>query len=145
MFWESRDAARREIEGVLPNVTVAIGNLDEWETAVATRDPDEAAEAVLAAGVDVVIVKQGLGGVLGRSATERVIVPPYPVEVVNGLGAGDGFGGAVCHGLLADWPLTRTLRFANMAGAIVASRIECSSAMPFLEEVETASNASIVQ
>ena len=34
-------------------------------------------------------------------ATERVEVPPVPVEVVNGLGAGDAFGGALVHGLLA--------------------------------------------
>ena len=47
-------------------------------------------------------------------------MPPVPVEVVNGLGAGDAFGGAFCHGLLEGWDLERTLRFANTAGAIVA-------------------------
>ena len=57
-------------------------------------------------------------------------MPPFPVDVVNGLGAGDAFGGALCHGLLAGWPLERVLRFANVAGAIVASRLECSTAMP---------------
>jgi sugar/nucleoside kinase (ribokinase family) len=56
--------------------------------------------------------------------------------VVNGLGAGDAFGGALCHGLLAGWPLARVLEFANVAGAIVASRLECSTAMPTEEEVE---------
>jgi 5-dehydro-2-deoxygluconokinase len=56
--------------------------------------------------------------------------------VVNGLGAGDGFGGALCHGLLQGWPLERTLRFANVAGAIVAGRRECSIAMPTTAEVE---------
>ena len=53
-----------------------------------------------------------------------------PVEVVNGLGAGDAFGGALCHGLLAGWPLERVLRFSNAAGAIVASRLACAAAMP---------------
>ena len=47
---------------------------------------------------------------------ERVEVPPIPVEVVNGLGAGDAFGGALCHGLLAGWALRRASRFANAAG-----------------------------
>jgi 5-dehydro-2-deoxygluconokinase len=59
------------------------------------------------------------------------------VDVVNGLGAGDAFGGALCHGLLAGWPLERTVRFASAAGAIVASRLECSTAMPTTDEVET--------
>ena len=81
------------------------------------------------------IVKQGPKGVLARTADETVEVPPYPVDVVNGLGAGDAFGGALCHGLLAGWPLEQVLRFANVAGAIVASRLECSSAMPTEDEV----------
>jgi 5-dehydro-2-deoxygluconokinase len=65
-----------------------------------------------------------------------VEVPPFPIEVLNGLGAGDAFGGALCHGLLEGWPLERILRFANVAGAIVASRLECSTAMPTVLEVE---------
>nr|WP_211262297.1 5-dehydro-2-deoxygluconokinase [Nitriliruptor alkaliphilus] len=138
MFWESRVAARAEIQKILPQVTVAIGNLDECDTAVGERDPDRAADALLAAGVDVAIVKQGPAGVLGRTADGSVVVPPHPVAVVNGLGAGDSFGGAVCHGLLAGWSLERTLRFANVAGAIVAGRLECSTAMPTTEEVEAA-------
>jgi len=56
--------------------------------------------------------------------------------VVNGLGAGDAFGGALCHGLLAGWPLDQVLKFAGVAGAIVASRLECSTAMPTDHEVE---------
>jgi len=57
------------------------------------------------------------------------------VDVVNGLGAGDAFGGAFCHGLLSGWDLEKTLRFANAAGAIVAGRLECSTAMPYEHEV----------
>jgi 5-dehydro-2-deoxygluconokinase len=58
------------------------------------------------------------------------------VEVVNGLGAGDAFGGALCHGLLAGWPLERLMRFANAAGALVAGRLACADAMPTEDEVE---------
>jgi 5-dehydro-2-deoxygluconokinase len=136
MFWSSREEARREIQPALANSTVAIGNLDECETAVGERDPKRAADALLERGVEVAIVKQGPKGVLGRTADDSVEVPPFPVDVVNGLGAGDGFGGAVCHGLLSGWSLERTLTFANVAGAIVASRLECSTAMPTTAEVE---------
>ena len=137
MFWPDRETARREVRALLPHVTVAIGNRDECQTAVGTRDPHEAGQALLEAGVKLAIVKMGPEGVLGVTADGEEHVPPHPVEVVNGLGAGDGFGGAVCHGLLADWPLARVLRFANAAGAIVASRLECSTAMPTTEEVES--------
>ena len=74
-----------------------------------------------------------------------VEVPPVPVEVVNGLGAGDAFGGALCHGLLAGWELERTMRFCNAAGAIVAGRLACADAMPgeaeVLAKLEEAVNA----
>jgi 5-dehydro-2-deoxygluconokinase len=87
-------------------------------------------------GVEIAIVKQGPKGVLAKTKSESVEVPPYSVEVVNGLGAGDSFGGALCYGLLQGWELQRILRFSNIAGAIVASRLECSTAMPTYDEVQ---------
>jgi 5-dehydro-2-deoxygluconokinase len=135
-FWQSRAEARQEIDAALVHVTVAVGNLDEMRTAVDETEPERAARALLDRGVELAVVKQGPGGVLAMTHEEVVHVPPVRVVVVNGLGAGDAFGGALCHGLLAGWPLERTLRFANVAGAIVASRLECASAMPTTNEVE---------
>ncbi len=135
MFWESREAAGEQARRALKLVTVAVGNLDECETAVKVRDPDEAADALRDLGIDTAVVKRGPDGVLAVDSTGRYAVPPTPVDVVNGLGAGDGFGGALCHGRLAGWDLDRTIRFANAAGAIVASRLSCSDAMPTTEEV----------
>jgi 5-dehydro-2-deoxygluconokinase len=136
MFWDDGQTARQRVQEALGHVTVAVGNHEECEVATGQTDPDAAALALLDRGVELAVVKQGPRGVLARTATERVQVPPHPVDVVNGLGAGDAFGGALCHGLLAGWPLERVLRFANVAGAIVASRLECSTAMPTPQEVE---------
>ena len=136
VFWESRAAARAQVRAALPHVNVAVGNLDECETAVGTRDAVPAAAALLDLGVELAVIKQGPAGVYARTRDETVTVPPVPVEVVNGIGAGDGLGGALCHGLLAGWPLARTIRFANAAGAIVTTKLECSSAMPTTAEVE---------
>lgn len=135
MFWTSPGAAHAAIAEALPHVTVAVGNLEECQVAVCETDPHRAADALLERGVELVIVKQGPRGVLARTREETVEVPPYQVEVVNGLGAGDGFGGALCYGLLEGWPLERTLRFASAAGAIVAAHRECSTAMPTTAEV----------
>lgn len=136
MFWSSEQAASVEVRKALSQVTVAVGNREECEVAVGESDPQRAADALLDLGVELAIVKQGPRGVLAKTRTETVEVAPYPVEVVNGLGAGDGFGGALCHGLLEGWELERTIRFANVAGAIVATRRECSTAMPTTAEVE---------
>jgi 5-dehydro-2-deoxygluconokinase len=138
MFWSSREEARRWVQKALPHVTVAVGNLDECDTAVGVREPQAAADALHAAGVELAIVKQGPEGVLASDGKERVSVPPTPVEVVNGLGAGDAFGGALCHSLLAGWDLEYAMRFCNAAGAIVASRLACADAMPTTDEVSAA-------
>ncbi|MFI2424558.1 5-dehydro-2-deoxygluconokinase [Streptomyces sp. NPDC018955] len=136
MFWRDPDQARPYYREALRHATVAVGNLDECEVATGVREPEACAEALLAAGVELAVVKQGPRGVLAvhRDGT-RAEVPPVPVEVVNGLGAGDAFGGSLCHGLLAGWGLEKTMRHANAAGALVASRLACSSAMPTGPEV----------
>jgi 5-dehydro-2-deoxygluconokinase len=143
MFWESEGAAAEHIRRALSHVTVAVGNREECKVAVGETDPIRAADALLDLGIDLAIVKRGPKGVLARTRHETVTVPPISVEVVNGLGAGDSFGGSLCHGLLGGWPLEKTLRYANAAGAIVASRLECSTAMPTPDEVaELAESAS---
>lgn len=146
MFWESPTAASEQVRRALAHVTVAVGNREECEIAVGESNPHKAADALLDLGVELAVVKQGPRGVLGKTRHSSVTVPPNEVDVVNGLGAGDAFGGSLCHGLLNGWPLEKTLRYANAAGAIVATRLECSTAMPSAAEVaaladQTASEA----
>ncbi|MFZ3572606.1 5-dehydro-2-deoxygluconokinase [Streptomyces sp. BH097] len=137
MFWEDTAQARVYYREALAHTTVAVGNLDECEIATGEREPHAAATALLAAGVELAVVKQGPKGVLAVGRDGAVAeLPPVPVDVVNGLGAGDAFGGALCHGLLSGWDVARTVAFANAAGALVAGRLACSDAMPTAEEVD---------
>jgi 5-dehydro-2-deoxygluconokinase len=140
MFWDSPALATEQVAKALEHVTVAVGNKEECEVAVGESEPMRAADALLDRGVEIAIVKQGPKGVLAKTRTETVEVPPHFVDVVNGLGAGDSFGGALCLGLLEGWPLRKILEFGNVAGAIVASRLECSTAMPTRKEVEAVLN-----
>jgi 5-dehydro-2-deoxygluconokinase len=142
-FWPSREEARAQYGRALPHVTVAVGNLDECDTAVGEREPRAAARALRERGVELAVVKQGPKGVLAVDGEDEVEVAPVPVEVVNGLGAGDAFGGALCHGLLAGWELERLMRFCNAAGAIVASRLACADAMPDTAEVEALAREAV--
>ncbi|MFD3840677.1 5-dehydro-2-deoxygluconokinase [Streptomyces sp. NPDC058642] len=138
MFWTNPAEARSYYAQALRHTTVAVGNLDECEVATGEREPYAAAKALLAAGVELAVVKQGPKGVLAMDRDGSAIeIPPVPVDVVNGLGAGDAFGGALCHGLLSGWDTARTVSFANAAGAIVAGRLSCSDAMPTEAEVDS--------
>lgn len=141
-LWREPAAARKEILEVLDQFTVVVGNREECEVAVGVGDPERAADALLDHGVDLAVVKKGPAGVLAKSRDGRVDVSATKVHIVNGLGAGDAFGGALCHGLLADWPLGRTIAFASAAGALVASRLECSTAMPTAAEINELLNSN---
>jgi 5-dehydro-2-deoxygluconokinase len=136
MFWPDVPTAHDAIAAALPHVTVAVGNMDECEVATGERHPRQAAKALRGAGVELAVVKQGPAGVLGDDGATSVVVPPVEIDVVNGLGAGDAFGGALCHGLLAGWDLARILEVGNAAGALVAAQLACADAMPTLDEVE---------
>ncbi|MGW4532425.1 5-dehydro-2-deoxygluconokinase [Nocardia sp. NPDC004340] len=136
MFWPDVDTARAEIGWMVDHVNVVVGNRTEVQVAVGTADPDEAADRLLARGVRLAVVKRGAEGVLIAIESERWTVPPCPVRVLCGLGAGDGFGGALIHGLLAGWDPHRVAAYANAAGALVASRLACADAMPTDAEIE---------
>jgi 5-dehydro-2-deoxygluconokinase len=136
MFWRDEDEAGELARAALAHATVAVGNQDEVAIAVGTRDPWEASEALLELGVELAVVKRGPEGVLARTRDETIEVEPIRLEVVNGLGAGDAFGGALAHGLLAGEELELVIRRANAAGALVASRLACADDMPFLPELE---------
>jgi 5-dehydro-2-deoxygluconokinase len=134
-FWVREADARERIGGAVTACTVAVGNRTECDIAVGSADPHTAADRLLERGVELAIVKRGADGVLVAWAGGREVVPPRPVTVVCGLGAGDAFGGALCHGLLSGWEPRQIVEYANAAGAIVASRLLCSDAMPSDHEV----------
>jgi 5-dehydro-2-deoxygluconokinase len=135
-FWTAASDAGRWSREAVALATVVVGNLDECEVVTGSRDPERIAADLLTAGPQLVVVKLGPDGARAASPLEQVRVASVPVDVVNGLGAGDAFGGALCHGLLAGWDLARIVRFASAAGAIVASRIACADAMPTVAEVQ---------
>jgi 5-dehydro-2-deoxygluconokinase len=136
VFWSSPGEAGEQQRRALALATVAVGNVEECSVAVGAGEPDDLAARLLDLGLELAIVKLGGDGVLAAWPGGSERFPPVPVRVVNGLGAGDAFGAAVCHGLLEGWEVPRTIRFANAAGAHVAARLACADAMPDEREVE---------
>jgi 5-dehydro-2-deoxygluconokinase len=135
-FWASKQEARAMATSAIAMASIVVGNLEECEVALGTTTALEAADALLAAGVKLAIIKLGAEGVLMKSAQQMIVIPPHPVEVVCGLGSGDAFGAAVCYGLLNDWDLEKIGTFANASGALVATRLTCADAMPTVSELE---------
>ena len=135
-FWPSVRAARDLAREAVRLATVVVGNTEEVEMATGTADPALGAARLLELGPEVIVVKRGDEGASAFDRERRVDAPGVRVDVLCALGAGDAFGAALCHALLEGWELERTLRFANAAGAIVASRLACADAMPTIGEIE---------
>jgi 5-dehydro-2-deoxygluconokinase len=84
------------------------------------------------------VLKRGERGATVIEDGETIDVPGYPVDVINGLGAGDALAAALGHGLLHGLSLAEATRRGTVAGALVAAQLACSEAMPRLEQLEGA-------
>ena len=141
-LWPDAATARTAALRAIAHSTIVVGNRAECAMALGTPEADDAANALIALGVSMAIIKLGGGGVLLATSAQRIRVEPIRVPVVCGLGAGDAFGGALVHGLLSDWDLAAIGRFANAAGAFVVGQLTCADAMPTVAEVEALASMS---
>ena len=99
---------------------------------------EEEVDAAEVRDVPRLVLKRGESGATIYEGGEETDVPGFPVDVVNGLGAGDAFAAAVGHGLLRGLSLVEAVRRGTAAGALVAAQLACSEAMPRLEALEAA-------
>lgn len=135
MSWPSAAEAGQAVRLALPYIDVLIGNQPELRL-VAGEEDLERATGVLRKQVPMVVSKLGDAGTRVWENGSQVFLPPYSVDVVSTIGAGDGFASGFLYGLLAGKPVVECLHYGNAAAAIVVSRLSCSEAMPTLEEVE---------
>ncbi len=81
------------------------------------------------------VLKRGDKGVTLVRRDGHENVAGFPVEIVNTVGAGDGFASGLIFGWSQGWEWGRAAAFANACGAIVVSRQGCARALPYWHEV----------
>ncbi|HEV8685880.1 MAG TPA: PfkB family carbohydrate kinase [Gaiellaceae bacterium] len=106
--------------------------------AVVVGNEEEVGAAALPERPRRLVLKRGGAGATAYDGNEETHVPVHPVEVVNGLGAGDAFAAALGHALLNGMSLAEGVHRGSVAGALVAAQLACSEAMPTLDELEAA-------
>jgi 5-dehydro-2-deoxygluconokinase len=136
MSWNSPEEAGLAVRLALPFVDVLIGNQPELMLVAGEKDLDAAIDKLRNTRIQMLVSKLGDLGTRVWTAEGPVFLPPYSVEVVSTIGAGDGFASGFLYGLLRDMPIVECLHYGNAAAAIVVSRLSCSEAMPTLAEVE---------
>ena len=142
--WEDPSAFGPTMRALLYQAEFAIGTEEEVLAAGSNpgaKDLDGAIATLLACDIQALVLKRGgRGAAICRrdpdGSTVIVEVAPYPVEVLNVLGAGDAFASGFVYGHLQGWPLERAARLGNATGAIVVTRHGCANFMPTMPEVD---------
>jgi 5-dehydro-2-deoxygluconokinase len=134
--WSDATAFATEMQRLLRLATLAVGTEEELAAASATTESAAGAAIVLQSGIEALVLKRGArGSTVFRSGQAPVDVAPFPIEVLNVLGAGDAFASGFLYGFLQGWPLERAARMGNACGAIVVTRHGCANFMPTRDEV----------
>lgn len=135
-MWTAEEA-RKTMEDLWPMVDIALPGAEEGDILFGLREPDDIVEHLQKNfGVETVVVKIGAEGAVGYQAGRRVVSPGFKAKVVDAFGAGDSFCAGILTGFLEDWPLERTLQYANAIGSIVVSRPGNIEAIPDRQQVE---------
>ena len=149
MMWDVPEEAKRWIWEVMPYANVVKAAEEEWEFITDTHELESGSERILEAGVELVIVTLGERGCYYNNGSHRGYVEGFKVEVVDPLGAGDGFVAAMLAQImrssggmgklleLNDNQLERMMKYANAAGALTTQKIGVIPALPTASEIET--------
>lgn len=134
--WENAPEFARQLRKLLESATIAVGTEEELAAGTGAGTAVDGAATLFNCGIHALVLKRGArGSTVFRAARSPVDVPPFPIEVLNVLGAGDAFASGFLYGYLQGWPLERAARMGNACGAIVVTRHGCANFMPTLDEV----------
>lgn len=125
----------RRIDIITPNETET-----EILTGLRPADAEEAAKAanrIRENGAPVAVIKLGADGVYYQSGEEDGFVPPFKVESVDSVAAGDCFNGGLAHALADGQTLGEAVRFAAACGALSTTKAGASDSAPSMAEVAT--------
>ncbi|MDQ0243365.1 2-dehydro-3-deoxygluconokinase [Bacillus fengqiuensis] len=132
----SKEEARRVLTSFLPYVDILLTGEEEADILVGTSDPQEIIQTFFEYGIKTVVIKRGEDGSIAASKEEWIEAPSVKVpHVVDTIGAGDGFDAGFIYGVLNQWPLEKTVHFANTVGAMVVSVRGDNEGLPFYEDV----------
>lgn len=136
-LWDDPRAFGPTLRRALATVDLAVGTEEEIMAAASEDDVERATRRLLAVGRNLraLVVKRGQqGSTVFTAEGQRLDARPYPVEVLNVLGAGDAYVSGFLYGVRHGWDWLRCARFGNATGAIVVTRHACANDMPYEQE-----------
>ena len=140
VIWDPAPAAEMPVEGFVvadfltPNETEV-----EALTGIRVDDEDsarEAAESLIAKGVGAAVITLGERGVYAATEMESYLVPPFEVDVVDSVAAGDAFAAGLAVAVSEGFGLEDALKFGAASGGLAVTKPGARDAMPYRAEVD---------
>jgi len=129
--WDPRE--QWQTEGILPYCDILFPNGAEAQR-LANRDTLEESLTVLIKVVPMLAVKLGSEGGVVRQGDEVVKKRPFPVDIIDTVGAGDSFNAGFLYGFIKQWALTKSLQLALACGSLSTLAAGGTTAQPTLDE-----------
>ncbi|OAI53963.1 hypothetical protein AYO47_03810 [Planctomyces sp. SCGC AG-212-M04] len=126
---------RAMLAEALPETDVFLPNHDEAKLLTGLDDPWRQAEHFCGLGAKTVVITAGHDGAYAVSPQERVHLPSFEVEQVDGTGSGDAFVAGFIFGLLEKADLKRCLRYGAAMGASAVQAVGATTGVFRREEL----------
>lgn len=133
----TKEAAKKVLNEIADSADVILPGLDEGQLMTGEKDVEAVAAALLKDTKKIIILKLGSKGAYLHTKDEKTYVDGYPVnQIVDPVGAGDGFAAGIISGLLRSKPLPETVRQANAIGSMVVRVKGDIEGLPTLRDLE---------
>jgi len=131
-LWDDPRAFGPTLRRQVAVADLVVGTEEEIMAAAGEHDVEAATTRLLGLGrqLRALVVKRGQRGSTVFADGRRIDAPPFAVQVLNVLGAGDAYVSGFLYGLRHGWDWYKCARFGNATGAIVVTRHACANDMP---------------
>lgn len=136
-LWENEETMIRVINELAQNTDVVLPGIGECAILAGTEDVEATADFYQNLGAKTVVIKDGSNGAYVRDGKASYRVPGYKVtNVVDTVGAGDGFAVGVLSGILEGLEMKESVLRGNAIGAIQVMNISDNEGLPTHEELK---------
>jgi fructokinase len=147
-LWPDRKTAENIIRDSFRYCHLAKISEEEWQVATGFEDLEAGIEAIMAKGVELLVISRGENGAIATNGEYRIELPGLAVDVVETTGAGDGFLGAIITELLpereregslaaiSEEKIRDALKRANAVGALTCKKPGAIPALPTRAETD---------
>jgi 2-dehydro-3-deoxygluconokinase len=130
------DEARDVLMDIAGQCDIVLPGWEEGRILTGEDAPEQIAERLLQNGAGAVVVKLGERGAYYAAVNDRAYVDGFPVrQIVDPIGAGDGFAAGFLSGLIRGWSYRDAVRLGNRVGAYALTVVGDVEGYPFWSQI----------